>query len=237
MISPDPINSSRAGDPKPASQNFTTDSEGDFFRFCALQRWSAEKIATEPGIRTPDFIVTTESGYRFIAEVTALKPDKQFLENEDGASTVKIGHALYNSLKNKAKRKQYEVRGESLPVLIVVAADLSKLNHLGSVCFSAALYGKIKVPVMVPSNPRQRPEIGNSAWNYENRLLREGHNTSISAVASLTRAPQELSIYHNKFARLPLDGHRLMFNTERVFQFVKNSGQAGWDEYGGDSFP
>lgn len=208
-----------------------TQSERDFVDFCDRQHWSAVKLAVsrDQGVRTPDFIVTTASGYEFVAEVTEFEPESP-LELE--VSRVRQ-HTLGNPLRAKLNAKKTQLRrfSDRYPTLIVVFAEFDNFTYLESTAFDSALYGEIAATAHVPKDPRQGVRFDNETHNAGRRFFGPMHNTRISAVGALDRRPQTLRIYHNRYAKNPLDAARTVLGTTRVEHFAKPIEAAtGWEQ-------
>ncbi|MEO1148196.1 MAG: hypothetical protein AAFY26_21675 [Cyanobacteria bacterium J06638_22] len=208
---------------------FDTQSERDFYDFCSRQGWTATKLheATEPGVRTPDFLVRTQTDYEFVAEVTEFESEEPLIPGE-----IRVrGHILGNPLRAKLNGKKTQVKTSSkhFPTLIVVCGGSEHSAKLEPISFDAALYGEMAITVFVPHDPRRAPTFDDEMHNAGRRFFGATHNTSVSAVAALDLHPQRLRIYHNKFAKLPLDTSRTKIGTSSVEHYTKGEGTAsGW---------
>lgn len=205
-----------------------TTSERDFHALCNRQGWTAEKLipSTETGARTPDFLVRTSTGYEFVAEVTQFEPDPPTFE-EGRVRRLVLGNALRAKL--NAKKSQARRYADRLPTLIVIAGQPEHIGQLDPLAFDSALYGEITMTVHVPADPRVGVRFDDDTYNAGRRFFGREHNTRVSAVAALNFAPQVLRVYHNAFARIPLDHSKLIIGTDRVEHYVKSEpGATGW---------
>lgn len=211
--------------------DFKTQSEKDFYEFCRQQSWRVEKLpeSDKEGVRTPDFRILTETGYEFIVEVTEFEPEPPI--PKDKKFRVR-GHTLGNPLRAKLHEKKGQVKSyaDRFATLIVVSGGFDHFAELEPHSFDAALYGELSVAVTVPNDPSRNPIFAEEMHNAGRRFFGSTHNTSISAVAALDRRPQVLRIYHNKYAKIPLDPSRISINTVNVEHYSKPDGSSpGWD--------
>lgn len=209
---------------------FDTQSERDFYNFCREQGWIAQKLEPVPHLRTPDFKVSTQTGYEFIAEVTEFEPDLP----EPGQVRVRDA-TVGNAIRMKLSEKKGQVRqfAGRYPTVIVIAGGIEHLALLDEHCFDSALYGELTLSVRVPQDVRRSPEFDDGMHNAGRRFFGPEHNRSISAVAALDRRPQFLRVFHNRYARISLEPMRLLIDTTNVQHFIKRDGGAvGWEEVG-----
>lgn len=201
-----------------------TESEKVFYDFCRSHRLSIEKIETRQGYRTPDFKVITPTGYKIIVEVTALDEQPRLAEGE--CHHLVVGAAIRTKLRDK--RGQVRRYAEAYSTLIVIGSGLRYRAELDPHCFDAALYGTRAVGVSVPRDVRLPARFDENAHNAGGRFFGRDFNTSVSAAASLSGRPQVLRVYHNRFARRPLDAARLSIGGDRIEHYWK-SDCVGWD--------
>jgi hypothetical protein len=209
---------------------FETQSEQDFYNFCRGQRWTAAKLKPVPNLRTPDFKVSTQTGYEFVAEVTEFEPDPV----ERGE--VRVRHVTVgNAIRAKLTEKKAQIRrfADEFPTVIVISGGFEHGALLDAQCFDSALYGELALGVRVPHDPRLGPKFDEQMHNAGRRFFGPQHNTSISAAAALDRRPQFLRFFHNRYAKIPLEPTRLLIGTRNVLHFVKpDSNSVGWQEVG-----
>lgn len=205
--------------------NLDTQSEQDFAGFCRRQGWCIEKLPVMPNTRTPDFKVTTPTDYEFITEVTELDPLPPPPPGEPRVRALTLGDTLRAKLREK--RGQVRPYADDYPTLIVVAAGTDPRAELDSTAFDAALYGGLAIGVAVPNDPRQGIRFDDEMHNAGGRFFGADFNTSVSAVAALNGRPQILRVYHNRFARTPLEPNRLLLGAEHVEHYEKGD-QVGW---------
>jgi hypothetical protein len=208
--------------------SFDTQSERDFYEFCRRQRWEAIKLgeADKAGVRTPDFLVRTETEYEFIAEVTEFESEPPLAPGE-----IRVrGHTLGNPLRAKLNAKKGQVRAysDTMPTLIVVSGGFDHSAELEPISFDSALYGEMAITVSLPKDPTKTPIFSKEMHNAGRRFFGPGHNTSVSAVAALDGRPHVLRIYHNKYAKIALDPARISIGANRVKHFVKPDFTTGW---------
>ena len=204
---------------------FDTQSEQDFADLCSRQGWRAEKLPVSPNTRTADFKVSSPPDYEFITEVTELDPLPPLRPGEFRVCGLTLGHTL--RVKLREKRGQVRPYADDYPTLIVVAASDGPRVELDSTAFDAALYGGLAIGVAVPNDPTQGIRFDDEMHNAGGRFFGADFNTSVSAAASLSGQPPILRIYHNRFARNPLEPSRLLLGTEDVEHYEKGE-PVGW---------
>lgn len=208
---------------------YETQSEQDFAEMCLRQGWSPQKLETAPdeGLRTPDFMVTTQTGYEFVAEVTEFQPERPREPGEVRVRETTVG----NPIRAKLAEKKSQVRrfASDYPTVIVLSGRFEHFAYLEEHSFDSALYGELAVGVAVAKDPRIEPRFDHHMHNAGRRFFGPKHNTSISAVAALDRRPQKLRFFHNRHAKIPLEPARLLIGTRNVEHFVKpDDGKTGW---------
>jgi len=209
-----------------------TQSEKDFYNFCHRQEWTPRKLEPEKGVRTPDFIVATKTGYEFVAEITEFEADPPMAPGEIRTRQTTLG----NSIRAKLHEKKSQLRrfSDRYPTVIVVAGGFEHLAQLEEHSFDSALYGELAIGVTVPTDLTIKPRFDDKMHNAGRRFFGPKHNTSISAVAALDRRPQLLRFFHNRYAKLSLEPSRLIIGTTNVQHFIKpDDGTVGWQRVGG----
>lgn len=209
--------------------DFDTQSEQDFADFCRRQGWGVDKlqVAEEEGVRTPDFRVTTRTGYQFIAEVTEFDPAPPLKLGEIRVRNLTLGNALRDKLHEK--KGQVKAYADDLPTLIVVSSGLDFRTELDPTAFDSALYGDLALGVTVPNDPRQDSQFDDYMHNAGRRFFGKDYNTSVSAAAALNGRPQILRVYHNRFAKTRLEPANLSIGAQYVEHFEKpDNGEVGW---------
>lgn len=209
---------------------FDTRSEQDFYDFANQHGWSAEKIERSEieGVPTPDFKITTQIGYEFLAEITEFEPEPPLEPGEFRIRDMTLGDAL--RIKLREKRRQLKPYVDRYPTLIVVCGGFDHFGELDPMAFDAALYGALAVRIQVPNDPTEPPRFANEMHNAGNRFFSANANTSISAAAAFDGNPLALRIYHNVHARNPLEVASLPTDLGHVSHFTKVNGNTGWQE-------
>ena len=210
---------------------FDTQSEEDFYNLCRQQRWTAEKLERDPILRTPDFKVSTQTGYEFVAEVTEFEPYPPLARGEFRVRNDIVGDAI----RTKLREKKTQVRrfADQFPTVIVISGEFDHGGLLEAHSFDSALYGEMAIGVRVPQDPNQRPVYDEEMHNAGRRFFGPDNNTSISATTALDRRPQLLRFFHNRYARILLDPARLLIGTVNVQHFIKRDDNlVGWEQFG-----
>ena len=201
-----------------------TVSERDFEAFCESQSWSTEKLAEREDVRTPDYRVTTQTGYSFIVEVTEFEQEPPRPPGEIRCRSETYGKRLRRKLEGKAK--QVRAIDTDEPTLILVCGEFERLSDLEPMAFDYALYGTYTISVDVESGSIE------SEFQGAGQFFNPKHNTRVSAAASLFGRPHELSIFHNQYAAVPLEPSRLIVGTDRVVHYLKDE-DPGWTTWKG----
>lgn len=169
-----------------------------FKEFCNFHSWD-EKQISRSAVPTPDFLVTTPSG-KFIAEISVVNYEMELGK----AYSIDVG----KKVRDKIKEKKKQLQNQKYPTLLALCGSSV---HLGYESIVAAMYGDLTIKIGVISGKTSAPYYG------KNAKMQEGRNTSISAIAFLTRTlknhdeglkdnPETLpciAIYHNMFAANP----------------------------------
>jgi hypothetical protein len=170
-----------------------------FEEFCQLFAWGAVRIPVSHDYKTPDFLVETPKG-KFIAEVSFVTDEMEIGK----AYSIQVGKRVRSKITEK--RKQLE--DQKYPTLLVLSGPSV---HLGYESMVAGMYGDLTVNIGKITGKMSKPFYG------RNSQMRKDHNTSISAIAFLTRTlknsdeglkdnPETLpcvTVYHNMFAANP----------------------------------
>lgn len=118
-----------------------------------------------------------------------------------------IGKAIRHDLKKAGP--QIKARAQDRAPGMVVLFE-KQWQQVGAAPIGHAMYGARTVDLSLPTDRSRSPSfLGHKLGGQ--RQTTEQHNTSISAVAHLDREGRDgiaLTVYHNRYARLPI-GHEL----------------------------
>ncbi|MGV8932127.1 MAG: hypothetical protein ACOH1R_08505 [Luteimonas sp.] len=203
-------------------------SEELFAEFCRRAQIRCERIPTEAG-RTPDYDIFL-GDLLVVAEVKEVDPPPR---GPTGVYSFTIGKAIRHDLK-KAGRQIKARAQDAAPGMVVLFEE--QWQQVGAAQIRHAMYGAHTVDLHVPTDRSEAPRfIGHRLGGQ--RQTTEEHNTSISAVAHLDREGVDgltLTVYHNRYARLPIERERFARYGIRQFELpeVEGYGIPDWTEVG-----
>ena len=187
-----------------------TFSEKLFEEFCYANGVPFIRIPTGRK-RTPDYHVTV-SNTVVTCEVKQINPNREDLDElsniEKGDA---VGRYLPNRLRGILKNVSRQLKAASVsgrPTLLVIYDNTPFKTYTNHSEVVQALFGQHSVTVRSSNDPG-KPLILSRPFLGGNRGLGYAHNTSLSAIGILdggpTARPLKLRIYHNPYAKVPLD--------------------------------
>ena len=175
-----------------------TESELLFQSFCNLNGLPWLRVEAG-GAPTPDYLVTVPTGGQIYFEVKQIDEDAN-VGQRNGVSSRTVGDHVRAKV-NEARGQMKFGAALGLPSVLLVHNNLDPLQLFGTERhdFLAAMYGEMTVLL-------QGGRISDS-FHGRNSTLREGHNSSFSAVGHLRRSTSGpvVEMYENVFARVPLN--------------------------------
>jgi hypothetical protein len=144
-----------------------------------------------------------------------------------------MGKAIRHDLKRAGP--QIKARAQDrVPGMVVLFEK--QWHQLGPAPIRHAMYGAHTVDLAMPADRNESPRFRGHRLGGQ-RQMTEEHNTSISAVAHLDREGRDgltLTIYHNRYARLPIAPERFAHYGIRQFELpeVEGYGIPDWVEVG-----
>lgn len=232
-----------------------TESEELFHRFCNSQGWQVEKIderSVAEGSKVPDFCLQLGGGAGIVVEVKQFDPNREEQEAARGMGSGVLGGKPGHRLRQVIPKanNQLKALGQSDPGMVVVYNRTPCSLHDDPYAVLTAMRGLDVIEYHVPSDPgspivpvRERPGPG--------KKLTPEMNTSVSCIAVLreffdsvaipyglsrpetadTAGDPEyaLAVYHNPFAKRPLDPGRLVGS--RVTHYRMREDQSSWEPY------
>lgn len=182
--------------------------EALFESFCDAHGIAWEKIPTGKD-RTPDYLATL-SGQRVCFEIKQIDEDEEFNYSQ-GVGSRTIGDHVRQKIADARKQIQVGARMD-LPSILLIYNNLDPLQIFGTEQhdFIAAMYGELTV-VLKDSRIVE-------SYEGRNASLREGHNSSFSAVGHLRHSPDgpAVRLYENAFARNRLP----VAQVPRCFEYI-----------------
>lgn len=188
-----------------------TVSEKVFEELCASQGITCLRVEEDEG-RTPDYelVVGTE---RIIVEVKEITPNKEEQESDRLLAERGYGNVLSNTPGDRLRRKiadclpQIKARTVGQHPSLLVVFDRGRVaGHVDPYHIRVAMYGLEQVHIAVP--PIGMGSRYSTGMGYgPKRKMTPEHNTSVSAIGALFMTGPEtmfLSVYHNRFAKVPL---------------------------------
>ena len=223
---------------KPYRDSWTR-GEREFEKFCRQNGIKLSHIQRDE-TKTPDYEMITGDQI-IIAEVKDIERNpaerKSDEENDKewgvgkvrdrGSDTGgKVGDRVRNKIKKASRQIAGRTSGEYPGLLVLYEYDEHgfRPSHIDSFHIRAAMYGFDNVEIAVPNDPSNSPYATGIESGGSQRMTGR-QNTSISAVAVLYDG--RLLVYHNDFARVPLDPKTLQ--GDRIRHFRYNSENVDWD--------
>jgi hypothetical protein len=175
---------------------------------------SVSRIATGAE-RTPDYRLSV-AGQEVIAEIKQLDPNDaekadivRFNEGKSGGYSALPGERIRREL-SKANKQLAPLAKGHCPAIAVIYNNVFLRSHTNPYHVRVAMYGVEQVLFAVPNDPRQRAHFVGVKFGPKRKMTPD-HNTTISAVGVLVLNPPgdpqspQLIIYHNIYAKVPLD--------------------------------
>jgi hypothetical protein len=186
-------------------------SEKLFEDYCAKAGIDLMRIP-EGKSPTPDYVMSIQ-GTSIVVEVKEIVPNQEELQSERVLYERGYGNILSVTPGDRVRKKisdsspQIKARTEGIHASILILFNQGLVaNHLDPYCIRVAMYGLEKVHIAVPKDYSVSPYTTGMSYGPK-RKMTEGHNTSISAIGVLAvPSPNRLllTIYHNKYAAVPL---------------------------------
>ncbi len=169
-----------------------TESEVLFELFCDTHRISCKPVPTGQ-TRSPDYFVSL-GGESVYFEVKQIEADESF-DRQQGYSSRTVGSHIRQKIADSRKQVQPGAR-EGVPCVLLVYNNLDPMQAFGTEPhdFVSAMYGEMTVVL--------KDNSITDSFHGRNAFLRQGHNTSFSAVGHLRKssAGPVVQLYENMFA-------------------------------------
>lgn len=201
-------------------------SEDLFEEFCRRTALQFERVPTAAG-RTPDYDIFL-GDLRVVVEIKEVDPPQR---DASGVSSFTIGKAIRHHLMKAGKQIKARAQHQT-PGMVVLFEEQSM--QIGATQIRHAMYGAHTVDIAVPVDRNLAPKfIGHRLGGK--RQTTEQHNTSIGSVAHLDRVGHDgisLTVYHNRYARLPIAPERFSACGVRQYTLpeVEGYGIPDWEE-------
>ena len=222
------------------------ESEELFCRFGKSQGWRVERIdehSVAQGSKVPDFLVRLGDGAGIVVEVKQFDPNPEEREAAQGRGSGVLGGKPGQRLRQVITKanNQLKALGRSDPGMVVVYNRTPCSLHDDPYAVLTAMRGLDVIEYYVPSDPgspivpvRERPGPG--------KKLTPEMNTSVSCIAVLREffdgvaipfglsgpdPEYALAVYHNPFAKHPLDPRRLVGS--RVTHYRMKEDRSSWE--------
>ncbi len=215
-----------------------TQSEELFEQFCNEKGIEFHKIE-EGDEKSPDYEL-------MLGDLTVIAEVKEFARNEAEKASDKLleergyGEVLSNTPGDRVRKKinsaspQIKKRTKGVSPGILVLFDRGMVaGHIDPYNIRTAMCGLEQVHIAVPQDPSESPYATGMSFGPK-RKMTETANTSISAIAALyATGPNELklSLYHNRYAGVPLDPDvfRRCGITQYILEEAVEGETAGWE--------
>lgn len=170
-----------------------TESEALFESFCDAHRISFKPVPTGK-TRSPDYLVSL-GGESVYFEVKQIYADESFDTTQRHSSRT-VGSHIRQKIADSRKQVQLGAN-EEVPCVLLVYNNLDPMQAFGTEPhdFVSAMYGEMTVVF--------KDNVITDSFHGRNAFLRQGHNTSFSAVGHLSKMPAgpAVRLYENVFAR------------------------------------
>ena len=189
-----------------------TTSEQLFEQYCQENGIGCMKIK-EAADKTPDYDIEV-NGIRIIAEIKQIDPSKEDRSlirelRENGCMNYSRtpGDRVRNKIKS-ASIQLSKLSKDRYPSMVVLYNNLPLAlgNPIDPYNIRVGMYGLDTIVLSVPNDPPIQPSVIDRRFGPK-RKMTETHNTSISAVAVLSKANNKklwLDVYHNIYASMPI---------------------------------
>ena len=215
-----------------------TKSEQLFEAFCEQIAVEWKRIP-ESNERRPDYEIYA-NGTRIIAEIKQIDPneeEKGLEQRQHKGDVIVFGATPGERLRRALRAANPQLKQLScgkLPALLIVYNNSPCSLHTDPYSVMTAMRGLDVIPVSVPKDKSASPTFGDPLSGRE-RGMRPDANTTVSAIAVLRAVSPEyyhLDIYHNQFAKTPLDGGLLRHPSIRHFSIPPDTSNSlsGWEE-------
>ncbi|MYA80735.1 MAG: hypothetical protein F4X39_09470 [Acidobacteriia bacterium] len=171
-------------------------SELLFEDYCKRVGIHCERIQEEHG-RTPDYELVID-GQTIIAEV------KEFTKNRDDTDP---GAGVRKKIQDSSPQIKARTAGRYPGMLVLYDNGRIVPNFLPNHIMTA-MYGQMVLDIAIPRDISIKPYITGARLGPKKKMT-EDTNTSISAIGALVVTEPglilKLHVYHNRFARVPID--------------------------------
>lgn len=212
-----------------------TQSEKLFEDFCRRNNIACKSISVRSS-RTPDYCISV-NGEKIVVEVKEFSPNKEDEKMLRKAAQERVfvvgwrhrpGERVRNKISKSAKQISNFSKGK-YPGLLVLYNSIDNVEPTSGYEIKVAMFGIDTMVLSRPDSMNEMPEVLERK-SGPNRKLTPSDNTSISAIAVLTKDSDtlDLAVYHNRHAAIRIPS--AVFGKIGCPQFIL-------DENNGDEFP
>jgi len=183
-----------------------------FERFCDEHGIPCARVPETTG-KTPDYEIFSKTT-PVVVEVKDIESNAEEIESERLVNERGWGNATGGTPGGRVRAKidaaspQIKARAQGhLPSILVVCDEGREIGHVEPYHIRVAMYGLEQIYVAVPPPGQGSPYATGMGYGPK-RKMTPGHNTSISAIASMFMPRCDvisLFIFHNKYAKVPFD--------------------------------
>jgi hypothetical protein len=216
-----------------------TQSEELFDQFCGENGIECHKIE-EGDEKSPDYELK-------FGNLTVIAEVKEFARNDEeevsdrlleergygGVLSYTPGDRVRKKINSASPQIRKRTKGVYPGILVLFDRGMGA-GHIDPYNIRVAMCGLEQVHIAVPQDPSESPYATGMSYGPK-RKMTESANTSISAIAALyATGPDELklSLYHNKYASVPLDPDALSkFGiTQYILREHVQGETSGWEK-------
>lgn len=186
-------------------------SETLFEKYCDSRsiRWRPVTVGSS---RTPDYDIFLRR-FKVVTEVKELTPnqverqaDEDLKKNKFAIVSVVPGDRVRSKISDAVPQIRARSKGR-FPSLLVLFDNCLSVGHIDPYQIRVAMYGFETIVLAVPTDKLFSPYAVEKRFGAKRKVTPD-HNTSLSAIATLTATDQdgsELTVFHNKYATMPLN--------------------------------
>lgn len=215
-----------------------TESEKIFEDFCITHKINYERISTssKTGEQRPDYKVQAKTGRPIYIEIKQFDPNPLEravlkagkLTGRFDFPSSKIGGRIRSAI-HKAAPQLKALSGGNYPAIIVIYNNVPfRLSHTNPYAVLTAMRGFDRISMIIPDKASKNLITG-TVQTGSNKKFTAKDNTSVSSVAILFKNNSQdimLNIYHNRFAKVPLQPDELY--GEYIFHFQMAEDESDW---------
>ncbi|HAQ61657.1 TPA: hypothetical protein DCR49_06615 [Candidatus Delongbacteria bacterium] len=140
------------------------------------------------------------------------------------ASSLKPGDRIRKKIHEANPQLRELLNGRKIPCIVLVLNNTYHDQHTECYSISIAMQGFDTIDVTIPKNPEKNLLFGD-AYSGKDKAMTSDKNTTISAIAIINtfKDPFIIDVYHNKYAKNPIDYSVLKIQRVRQYRLNDNN--------------